>query len=99
MDRDAGGMPILLIGSNIREAEVVKTADWIVDLGPKGGEVVAVGTPEKVEGSRVRMRGISGPLLGTPGASTPPLTLSLSKGCPHRLNRPRSREQHNNWSA
>jgi excinuclease ABC subunit A len=32
--------------------EVIKTADWIVDLGPEGGdaggEVVAVGTPEEI---------------------------------------------------
>jgi len=31
---------------------VIKTADWIVDLGPEGGEkgghVVAAGTPEEV---------------------------------------------------
>ncbi len=32
--------------------EVIKTADWIIDLGPeggdKGGRVVAEGTPEDV---------------------------------------------------
>ena len=32
--------------------EVIKTADWIIDLGPeggnKGGKLVAVGTPEDV---------------------------------------------------
>jgi len=31
---------------------VIKTADWIVDLGPeggdKGGEIIATGTPEQV---------------------------------------------------
>jgi excinuclease ABC subunit A len=32
--------------------DVIKTADWLVDLGPeggsKGGQIIAVGTPEQV---------------------------------------------------
>jgi excinuclease ABC subunit A len=32
--------------------DVVKTADWVIDIGPEGGdgggEIVAVGTPETV---------------------------------------------------
>ena len=32
--------------------EVIKSADWIIDIGPEGGdgggEVVAIGTPEDV---------------------------------------------------
>jgi excinuclease ABC subunit A len=32
--------------------DVIKTADWIVDLGPeggnRGGQIVAAGTPEQV---------------------------------------------------
>jgi excinuclease ABC subunit A len=28
--------------------EVIKTADWIIDLGPEGGEIVATGTPEHI---------------------------------------------------
>jgi len=35
--------------------DVVKTADWIIDLGPeggvRGGEIVAEGTPEQVAAS------------------------------------------------
>jgi len=43
------GNTVLVIEHNL---DVIKTADWIVDLGPeggdKGGEIVAVGTPEQV---------------------------------------------------
>jgi excinuclease ABC subunit A len=32
--------------------DVVKTADWVIDIGPEGGdgggEIVAVGTPEEI---------------------------------------------------
>jgi excinuclease ABC subunit A len=43
------GNTVVVIEHNL---EVIKTADWILDLGPeggdKGGEIVAVGTPEQV---------------------------------------------------
>jgi excinuclease ABC subunit A len=43
------GNTVIVIEHNL---DVVKTADWIVDLGPEGGdaggEVVAVGSPEDV---------------------------------------------------
>ncbi|MDK9718108.1 MAG: hypothetical protein OEL57_09410, partial [Trichlorobacter sp.] len=43
------GNTIVIIEHN---PDVIKTADWIVDLGPeggdRGGELVAVGTPEQV---------------------------------------------------
>jgi excinuclease ABC subunit A len=46
--RDAGNT-IVVIEHNL---DVIKTADWIIDLGPeggdKGGEVIAAGTPEKI---------------------------------------------------
>ncbi|MFQ5546755.1 MAG: excinuclease ABC subunit UvrA [Woeseia sp.] len=46
--RDKGNT-IIVIEHNL---EVIKTADWIVDLGPEGGdgggEVIAAGTPEDV---------------------------------------------------
>jgi excinuclease ABC subunit A len=43
------GNTVVVIEHNL---DVVKTADWIVDFGPEGGdgggEIVAVGTPEQV---------------------------------------------------
>ena len=45
----AAGHSLLVIEHNL---DVLKTADWIIDLGPEGGaaggEIVAVGTPEDV---------------------------------------------------
>jgi excinuclease ABC subunit A len=40
---------IVIIEHNL---DVIKTADWIVDLGPeggdKGGDIIATGTPEEI---------------------------------------------------
>jgi excinuclease ABC subunit A len=43
------GNTVVVIEHNL---EVIKTADWIIDLGPEGGdgggEIVVAGTPEDV---------------------------------------------------
>jgi len=43
------GNTVVVIEHNL---DVIKTADWIIDLGPEGGDeggtVLAVGTPEQV---------------------------------------------------
>ncbi len=48
-----GGNSVIVIEHNL---DVIKTADWVVDMGPdggnRGGTIVAAGTPEDV--SRVR---------------------------------------------
>ncbi|MDD5392781.1 MAG: excinuclease ABC subunit UvrA [Thiothrix sp.] len=44
-----GGNTVVVIEHNL---DVIKTADWVVDLGPeggsRGGHIIAVGTPEQV---------------------------------------------------
>ena len=48
-----GGNTVVVIEHNL---EVIKTADWIIDMGPEGGdgggEVVAIGTPEDVASNK-----------------------------------------------
>jgi excinuclease ABC subunit A len=50
--RDAGNT-IVIIEHNL---DVIKTADWIIDLGPEGGdgggEIIAEGTPEEVANNK-----------------------------------------------
>jgi excinuclease ABC subunit A len=51
----AQGNTVVIIEHNL---DVIKTADWIIDLGPEGGDaggrVVATGTPEDVAGQADR---------------------------------------------
>jgi excinuclease ABC subunit A len=50
--RDEGNT-IIVIEHNL---DVIKTADWVVDMGPEGGDgggsIVAVGTPEDIAANK-----------------------------------------------
>jgi excinuclease ABC subunit A len=50
--RDRGNT-VVVIEHNL---DVIKTADWIIDLGPEGGdgggEIIAIGTPERVAANK-----------------------------------------------
>jgi excinuclease ABC subunit A len=77
-----GGASVLIIEHNL---DVIKSADWVIDLGPEGGDaggkVVAAGTPEQVARNsqshtgkylaRV-MNGRNGVVHGYPAATTQP---------------------------
>ncbi len=57
--RDAGNT-LVVIEHNL---DVIKTADWLVDLGPEGGEqggrIVAVGTPEALAAAAAGHTGVA----------------------------------------
>jgi excinuclease ABC subunit A len=60
------GNTVLVIEHNL---DVIKTADWVIDLGPEGGSgggrVVVTGTPETVAGEPASWTGqFLAPLLG-----------------------------------
>jgi excinuclease ABC subunit A len=61
------GNTVVVIEHNL---DVIKTADWVIDLGPEGGDgggtVVAEGTPEQVAASTSSHTGrFLAPLLGS----------------------------------
>jgi excinuclease ABC subunit A len=75
------GNSVVVIEHNL---EVIKTADWVLDLGPeggdKGGEVVAEGTPEQVaQEPRSYTGGYLKELLSKSTRSDTPPTLPKNK--------------------
>ena len=52
------GNSVLVIEHNL---DVIKTADWIIDMGPeggvRGGQIVAEGTPEQVAKNKASFTG------------------------------------------
>jgi len=53
-----GGNTVVIIEHNL---DVIKTADWLIDLGPEGGsgggQIIATGTPEEVANTRASHTG------------------------------------------
>ncbi len=75
------GNTVVVIEHNL---EVIKTADWVIDLGPeggdKGGEIIAEGTPEQVaKEPRSYTGGYLGPLLAKTGGADQPALAKLGK--------------------
>lgn len=52
------GNTVVVIEHNL---DVIKTADWVIDLGPEGGEygghIIAEGTPEEVAENKMSFTG------------------------------------------
>ena len=66
-----GGNTVVIIEHNL---DVIKTADWLIDLGPEGGsgggQIIATGTPEDVAASKSSHTGrFLAPLLPAPKKS------------------------------
>ncbi len=90
------GNTVIVIEHNL---DVIKTADWIIDMGPegghKGGAVVATGTPEEVAavaqshtGAYLRrVLGLSGPPAGAAGSGS---TAGSTSGRTRRATRPKA---------
>jgi excinuclease ABC subunit A len=83
------GNTVLVIEHNL---DVIKTADWILDLGPeggpKGGEIVAFGSPEAVAANpRSHTGRYLAPLLGvtpTPEVPAAPAPAGKTRGRPRK---------------
>jgi len=68
------GNSVLVIEHNL---DVIKTADWVIDMGPEGGSgggrVVAQGTPEAVAGTKGSYTGeFLAEILGQPAQQKAP---------------------------
>jgi Excinuclease ATPase subunit len=52
------GNTVLVIEHNM---DVIKTADWIIDMGPEGGDdggkIIAQGTPEEISENKLSYTG------------------------------------------
>ena len=79
------GNTVIVIEHNL---DVIKTADWIIDLGPeggaRGGEIVVAGTPEQVAATEASATGqyLSRVLRGEPLIPLSDVTFAEAAGRP-----------------
>ena len=76
-----GGNTVVIIEHNL---DVIKTADWLIDLGPEGGsgggQIIATGTPEDVAATKASHTGhFLAPLLPAPKRSTTKKTTAKAR--------------------
>ena len=68
------GNTVVVIEHNL---DVIKTADWVIDLGPEGGggggQIIATGTPEQIAKAKSSHTGrFLAPVLANPSRKASP---------------------------
>jgi excinuclease ABC subunit A len=86
------GNTIVVIEHNL---DVIKTADWVIDLGPEGGHrggaIIAQGTPEDVAANPASHTGrFLAPLLDTRRAGAKPAAKRVAGDAPKKIARKKS---------
>lgn len=87
------GNTIVVIEHNL---DVIKTADWVIDLGPEGGagggRIIATGTPEDVAATPGSHTGSYLAKLLKPAAATAPATRTTRTSTTRAARSPRARK-------
>jgi excinuclease ABC subunit A len=76
---------------HMRQHDVIKTADWVIDLGPgggvNGGRIIAEGPPEKIAATAISATGqYLRPMLER--ASVKPVVVETTPKRPRRSRKP-----------
>ena len=91
------GNTVVVIEHNL---DVIKTADWVIDLGPEGGngggEIIATGTPEDIAENSAShtghfLKSMLSPGISSPDMSSPDMTsknISSKNKTPKAANTP-----------